>query len=513
MTPGGLALAAVKPSPSFLQSLRSALSEPRPEMRLVGARIISVANVDALTEDVAAALAREQDELVAAEQLRALLLLNTSRSLALAEGYVPGATVPPTIVFTRWLARTDPERLIERLPVLTSRLAPADRELVFSDALLLALAYRPNLRAQTLQRVLAEAGPAWQWVLPYLFEPSRPATDNDLLVEALASTHDEVRERTVWNVVARLGKDAEKQVGKRVLDAALPRPADTADRPTWEAFGRELVARFRLKRETPDRLALFASTGPAHMKDMLSLRDSPVLRPSETDALRALLGSRFSVDRKPGGSTETPKRKPRSDTMRTAPFLAEGFYADLAASAGCVAPARGAVFPLILTFDTTGRPSKATISGTPDTNCRAAMAGLAQVTIADDGEVRKTDQRDWVLFPVGAVSGCTDTRPDVVKPLDGHEDADFSPQLLQSAQPLYTTAALRGGVQGTVFADGTITRGGCVRDINVRNALDNGLEIEAILALLQWDFSPAVIDGQSTSVRAKFEMRFRIRAD
>lgn len=515
ITPVQLVLAAAKAGPAANADLpallKTALAGPAPAMRLTAARLVAVGDRTALAPDIADALRREQDESVATELLRALLLLNTPSSIADAEAFMPRATRRSTEVFARWLARTDPDRLIERLPTLVARLNDNDRALVFSDALFLAFRYRPLVRAATLQKMLDDPAPTWSWVVSDLFTPARASTDVAAVHDALRSSRSEIREHTVWAVVDRM--EDKDPIADVVLDTALEPRGDPADPPTWESFGRELVRRYRLKADTPDRSVFLAREGPAHLRDMLHLRGLSVLTKAETAALRTLLGARY-----PSSYPRPERRKTRDErvwgasVMRTPPFFLPGFYGALLEETDCTLPAGEGMASVVLNYLPDGRPSRATMVNPPNAKCRAALAALAQMTIADESATLPPGTKDWLLLPIGdKLLRCTDTS---IGPLDAttlQDDAiDERPKVKSTAKPNYSAAALRKMTQGHVLLEGTITNSGCVRDVTVNNSLEQTLDMQAALAVLRWTFTPAISVGRPANFRAMFDMSFRI---
>jgi TonB family protein len=85
-----------------------------------------------------------------------------------------------------------------------------------------------------------------------------------------------------------------------------------------------------------------------------------------------------------------------------------------------------------------------------------------------------------------------------------------APSALTQSQPLYTAAAMRAKVQGTVSMDVTVDADGRVRDVMVTESLDPDLDASAVAAVSQWVFRPGTLDGVAVPVRVHVGMSFSI---
>jgi TonB family protein len=81
--------------------------------------------------------------------------------------------------------------------------------------------------------------------------------------------------------------------------------------------------------------------------------------------------------------------------------------------------------------------------------------------------------------------------------------------LVKSVQPQYPSKAEKGGIEGWVDLDFTVTDTGTVQDVAVDAAKPTGVfEAAATSALLQWRFKPLVRDGKTVATRARIRIRF-----
>lgn len=87
------------------------------------------------------------------------------------------------------------------------------------------------------------------------------------------------------------------------------------------------------------------------------------------------------------------------------------------------------------------------------------------------------------------------------------------PKLLYERKPSYTADAMRAKVQGVVEVEALILPDGTVAEARVTRSLDPtfGLDREALAAVRQWKFAPAVRRGQPVAVLVPIEVSFTLR--
>jgi periplasmic protein TonB len=87
------------------------------------------------------------------------------------------------------------------------------------------------------------------------------------------------------------------------------------------------------------------------------------------------------------------------------------------------------------------------------------------------------------------------------------------PRLLVEKKPAYTPDAMRAKVQGIVEVEALVLPDGTVAEARVTRSLDPtfGLDREALIAVRQWRFAPAMRRGQPVSVLVPIEVSFTLR--
>jgi TonB family protein len=87
------------------------------------------------------------------------------------------------------------------------------------------------------------------------------------------------------------------------------------------------------------------------------------------------------------------------------------------------------------------------------------------------------------------------------------------PVVLTEAKPGYTQEAMQEKIQGSVFMAVVVGSTGDVDDVTVTHSLDDqyGLDQQAVKAMKQWKFKPAMKDGTPVACRIVIEMTFTLK--
>ena len=85
------------------------------------------------------------------------------------------------------------------------------------------------------------------------------------------------------------------------------------------------------------------------------------------------------------------------------------------------------------------------------------------------------------------------------------------PTLVREVKPQYTSNAMRGKVRGNTELEAIVERDGFVGPIRVTKSLDRELDIQAIRALRQWHFTPALMNGQPVRCRVTIVTAFTLK--
>lgn len=85
------------------------------------------------------------------------------------------------------------------------------------------------------------------------------------------------------------------------------------------------------------------------------------------------------------------------------------------------------------------------------------------------------------------------------------------PEPVHQVQPRYTENARRAGVQGTVIVEAIIDEQGNVDNVRVLRGLPMGLDREAVSAVQQWKFRPALLGSKPVRVYFTLTVNFTIQ--
>lgn len=87
------------------------------------------------------------------------------------------------------------------------------------------------------------------------------------------------------------------------------------------------------------------------------------------------------------------------------------------------------------------------------------------------------------------------------------------PRKVYAPQPVYTEKARKSRVQGIVIVEAIIGRDGCLNDMHVLKGLPDGLDRAALMALSNWVFDPATLDGKPVKVYYTLTVSFKVQQD
>jgi TonB family protein len=101
---------------------------------------------------------------------------------------------------------------------------------------------------------------------------------------------------------------------------------------------------------------------------------------------------------------------------------------------------------------------------------------------------------------------------------DQYRDAGFlpakgisTPKVSRKVEPHYTEEAKRAGITGEVLLGMLIDETGQSHDIRVVKSLDRGLDLTALEAVRQWQFTPGMREGVAVPIAATVAVIFRLR--
>ena len=515
LTSGQLAIQTLTPGPELNTALAGALGSDQPSLRIVAARAIGTMAIHDPPLDTALrnALARETNAGVAAEIVRALLLLETPEDAQVARVYLDRAGPLAVRVMAATSATTSSHELLTRLPAYKARLG--DRALSWLGPVLVNAAGRdPAARQDLLAAALSIAtDDTWRRFLTNLsIGPDAPA-DAAVLIAALQSPRPAIREATIWRVVEQMADAG--PIAPTLATAARPDPA-SAD-VTWERFGRELIDRALNHAPAIDRARLIAQRTE---RDLPMRLDGSILTSDERATFEERLGDRAKdaiVARKAGTASAQSAPRPeaaRVPALRAVTSLWPGFLGDLLSASGCK-PRSNGVGAMLLIYNRSGRPEKLEIDAKQlSGGCVVALNVLGHLTVRDDvGRALPANRETLLLWPRAEVVACADDfdPADETPPSTdvGHGDIR-EPRKVKDAKPIYPADAQSAHAQGTVLIEATLGKSGCVRQASVARSVYPSLDVSALQAVQQWRFAPAFLNGKPVEVLMTVTVNFML---
>ena len=108
-------------------------------------------------------------------------------------------------------------------------------------------------------------------------------------------------------------------------------------------------------------------------------------------------------------------------------------------------------------------------------------------------------------------SGVTTTLP---KTTDKRELSSniIPPTVLSRIEPVYSEAARKANLEGTVELSAIIRKDGSIETVKVLRGLGLGLDESAVRALKRWRFRPGMKDGSPVDLRVNVEVTFSLRS-
>ena len=499
ISPASIALLAEHAGdPAVQKRLAEAVKHENTAVRAVAARVAFVTMSKGLAAPLISAVAKEEHAHTAAEQVRALMGLLGAPGDQIVIRAVKRIGGPAAVAMAESLARTRPADIPELLPTLLPLAYP--REL--GAAVATACSQHPASANQILQAIIElKAANLFASVLSSLQEAARPAPP-EALMQALQSPHEAFRSAVVWHLFyAAAAGDA---IPDDVAAAAASKPVaagTAASDLTWDAYGRELLARFRGARATEADWAGLISMAENRPKALgLPLEVYARMTDAELKAMGAVRG-----DKAAGGLRRLGRDAKRSDqdveartqVMRTIPVFAQGLVADMLAVNNCRPPSAEHFAAGNVTYRPDGRAERiGLIEATMPKECQAFVRGMMRLTIASPDHPVIPEIADHVLLIFDRkFLACADdpfppVRPNVTLLYEPARDPQFPAPIWPEAARRVNTAG------GVVRLRATMSHTGCVTGAETIRSVHPLFDLAAIQSVIQGRYNtPAKING------------------
>ena len=149
---------------------------------------------------------------------------------------------------------------------------------------------------------------------------------------------------------------------------------------------------------------------------------------------------------------------------------------------------------------------------------RFSPAGATPTSNADKVPISKPEQMGAGAPATGEPQAAVHKMGEVGSPVPAAPPANVlkvgagvsPPQLRHNPDPLYVEAARLARIQGTSVLWIIVGNDGSVRNVRVARAIGFGLDDNAVAAVKDWQFAPAMKDGQPVTVQVSIEVNFRL---
>lgn len=497
---------------AIVAPLTEALHSTDALTRAAAARVVSARNVAAALPAVREALGAEQDATAAREELRALAIVGSRQD---AEAAIAAAAKWPASMddaVAGAIARR--ENGGEALDLYASKLRASrmgSHQFFFRRALWGRLDLLPLASSRVIG---AKDAAGWRGLLGALGE-SKVAPPAQMMAVAFDSPSEEIRAETIWFVARGYALDP-GQLPDVVRTAAMnERIEEMSDR---EAFGRELLRRMLGgEKKTNDRWLKWLDTEEADRAFA-----------SENNVLTYLTDDEYRIRERHCKTIRDeclvpPRTSFRSILPRPVAPPQFGMPGDLPAGLadavlvgeGCRGSWLGVAGVVV---DRAGRVKSTDLSHVDaDRSCRSALETLMQLTLADNNSLDSTMGAPLLVVHGAKRSMCLDEAAPSDRSQRGTLRAGGdvkAPKAIKRVEPNFPASARQAmarGANSIIILEATITRTGCVRDVQIVGQSPLGeLNAAAVYALSQWTFEPGRLDGEPVDVRFTLTMSFKL---
>jgi TonB family protein len=511
--PGALALlvnetddAAVAPV------ITSALASSDGLTRATAARLATVRGISAALPTLRDALGHETDGTAARELARAILILGEKSDLdtVLAATRKFPSSIDDAIA-DAVARRGRPAESLELYLAKLSKTRMNTRVEYFTRSLW----GRPDAVTLVSSRLIgAQDSAGWSALLASLSE-GKSTPSAEMMVVSLSSPSEEIRSTSLWHLIR----------GYAIEPSMIPAPVqvevkkDLAQASTArEGFGRELLNRMlgRERRADPRWLEWLAT----EQADAALQRDNNVLI-YLTDEEYLVRKNHCVIE---SFDCAVPKRSeyrqiPSQAVARPAFFvpavLPDGLGEAILEQAHC----RGSWLGVAeVTVDPAGRVKELDLTHVEGgRECKNALSALARLSLASNAAFNSGFSTPTLVVHGDRTPACTDEgllseQPERAPQRVG--GAVLAPVVLKRVEPRFPSAvrgAMGGGTNVIIIMESTISREGCIRNVQVlKQSPFPTLNGAAVMAISQWKFQPGRLDGKPVDVVFNLTVNFSV---
>lgn len=516
-SPGAIALLVNKPlGPDQIALCRAALMGSRAESRATAARVARVQGATGLVPALREALAGESDAGAAREQILALgwLVGAPAQDALFAAARRFAGELDDALVLG--LALRGPQALALAGRLVEQRVEPRSWDAFF----LWATRGGNDALAEAGSAAAAIGSPqAWGALFAASARAGQPLADATVAT-AVRATPPSIRTEAYLHVLRLADRGGAVGAETRGALAQAPEtdPARASDPSAALAF--ELLQR-ALGHAPVDRTPLLRALDREALFRLG--RDHAALRRLQRPEREALGEVRFS-DKKwveneleHGRDPVEARNQLRGNRIRTASDVPPGVIDDLVAVTGCPLPKQPAWAGGEARFDAQGTLERVGFYPTQgEAACEPAARALLLMSMLPIDRPPLGGQVDMLVLPLSQDFAACVGRAEPVPRHRATSDAEApaavrEPRKTRNVPPSYPAAAQREGRQGVVIVEAVVGTEGCVRSAEVVSSPHVDLAGEAIRSVIQWRYTPTLLDGRAVPVVMTVTVNFRLR--
>jgi len=526
LSPGSVALLVGHVTqPAAAARLGAALRDPNANVRAAAARVSFVGGIRGMANPVMVALAQETSLPAAVEEIRLLVHFGTDVHRKAIEEAVArfGERVVASTAIE--LAVNEGPAVIARLPLF--RAADAGKETLSrvirmatkNDRAALERVVRDALTGNDAVLMAAALDAA---ILQRVFDLPEP-----LLLSTVTHTMPALSIEGVWYLAQSWdGKKPWSPAVLRGMQSALD--AQVASPSAGVRFAREIVARLRgaPPAVSPEWQTLLSSGDISMMRLVTRPFAIDVLTNREFDVAARGIGSTAKALKDIRERTDPPKPKAAPRNALVVPFLeaASGyppeFASDVFKVSGCLLSGEGdrtksdGAEGGFVALRTDGRPASISMLGSrvAQPACVTAAQTLLRSAVGYPPETAEPQASKTVLIPFeSSFFACQDrsfVAPGPPRQIQG--EGVERPTKTVNVPPTYPQSAIDDRVQGIVILEAVISHEGCITSARVLRGLDGRLDWAAVRAVIQWRFTPTLLNGVAVPVIMTVTVQFSL---
>lgn len=526
LTPGAVALLFqhAAQSPALVQ-LGAALRHPDAAVRAAGARVLFVVGARGMAGPMMVALDGETARYAAVEEIRYLVHFGGPDQRSTIEKAMTRLGPDVASDAALELARGEGPAVLSRLGTFRAAGVP-------KEALGRIVGIVSNSDPQVFERALTEAVAARDEYLVGAVLDAAVARRVSTLPEALvlsvmSSMAPAVSIEGVWYLARSW--DGVRRWDPRVLTAMQAALEDQGDEPgTTVLFAREIVSRLQGRRPAAStEWQTLLSTADLSLRFLFERPFSvEVLSGRELETVAGRLGVSTKQIKETARRKEIPTTKavPSSaqplPSMEAASGYPPGFTTDVFRITGCQLAMEAdrsksdGVTGGVLTLREYGRTASIALitSRVAQPGCLKATQVLLSTAVDLPHESEPVTQKTLMVTLDPAYFACQEAsygRPDAPRRI-GEASRIQQPRKTLNVPPIYPSTAIEDRVQGIVILEAIVSHEGCISSVRVLRGVDGRLDWAAITSVLQWRFTPTLLDGKPVPVIMTATVTFRL---